>query len=1675
MFNIDKPLKLYCKMLKKLQSKTFKGYLMIAFLLTSAVTWSQTTVTRTFGSFGFSNGQKFPSGQIDDNISFTTEKNNSGTDPAYYNSGGIRLYGGAGDGGSITLTPAAGFVITSVVFTATQPTNADYTVDNGTSVSVTASSGSYTINGINAATSLRFRNAASSTSGHVRVNGVTVTYSQSGVTGAPTITATGVSNGTDSYIGGASIAIASVTEGAVIHYTTDGTDPTTASATYSAPFNITGTTTIKALATATDLETSGITEKTFTITQPATAVLPYSEAFNNTLADWTNVSVSGNRPWVADSKGAYGNGYPDPSLESWLVSPKFTGVTGNFAASFDYEVPYTGQPLEVLYSTNYDGYSAPSTATWSTLTSISATSTGSSSTGNILVPVNSNVHIAFKYITASSAPHSAFYISNFVANVAPPTVTTTQIVADVNTITTATSGGTITQANGTVSQKGIVWDTNANPTTSLTTKTEQGEGTGTNPETFVSNITGLLPNTLYYYRAYAINQHGTAYGTEYSFTTRAYAPGAPVVTEPNSTTLTVAIAENGNNAATKYSIRVNGGIYTNAFVQDNGSVGTAEVFLTAEEWGSTIIQGLATTTTYTFDSRARNNAAALTNWSATATGTTTASTVPALILSEAALEFGNICLNEYATGSFSFTGQTLSQPTTLVVSAIDGYSFSATETGNYTSTLTIENYNGSEITVWVRLTPATEQSYDTDIQVDGQGDNATAVLDLAATGTGINTPGTALTNALPAEDIAEDAAILSGTANKSCSDITEYGFEYSTTPGFTSGTVIISTDVSSGNFIAMIDNLTPATTYYYKSYITDASGTQYGAERSFVTASLTAPVTTAGTEIGQTSFTANWTPVTGATEYRLDVSPYESFGSGELATDLFFSEYVEGSGNNKFIEIYNGTKQPIDLSDYRLRLYSNGNTVAGSSVQLSGILQPFSTIVYKNSSSPDVASAIDNAAVNYNGDDALDLYKISTNSIVDIFGTIGQRPSGSWSTGSGANQIKTADMSLRRKPTVTGGITVNPGNGFPALATEWDAYPVDTFDGLGSHDFNYKPAYVSGYENLPVNGTSAVVTGLTDNTTYYYKVRAYSSTQTSADSNITSVTTLIGNVTWTIPANGTVAAWVPNVTPDETINAIISADYNTATNGSFVSKNLTLSQNATFTVASGTTATVYGTVNNLAAPANFVVENNASLLQNSDAANTGDITVIRNSNSLYRHDYTMWSSPVSGTQTMQAFSPKTATDRFYEYRYGTNSSNKEVEAYFLVQPTATFETAHAYLIRMPNLLPDVPGYDAIAAPATFEGTFIGTANNGTINRSLSTEGNRYTSVGNPYPSPISVYDFFMDDNNRNALADLTGLYLWRKKNNSATSSYAVLSLAGLIVNSGNEAGGQDMVDFFPDGNEDDNKQWTLAPGQGFIVRTKENAVNPQVNFTNSMRRPASVNGNPFFKTAQPAGNGSRYWINITDAKANNSQTLVAYRAGASKEIDFGYDARRFNDNSLSVYTTAANQQLSIQARPEFDATDVVNLGYNAPAAGTFTISLNRKDGVFNNGQEIFLTDNAEGIIYNLKNGAYSFTTEAGNFNSRFELRYVNIPLNTDVPVLDAGSIAVYKTGNTININSGATLMQNVTIFDIRGRQLTSVANINNTETAITNLVAEQQVLIVQIATDKGTVSKKIVF
>lgn len=562
------------------------------------------------------------------------------------------------------------------------------------------------------------------------------------------------------------------------------------------------------------------------------------------------------------------------------------------------------------------------------------------------------------------------------------------------------------------------------------------------------------------------------------------------------------------------------------------------------------------------------------------------------------------------------------------------------------------------------------------------------------------------------------------------------------------------------------------------------------------------------------------------------------------------------------------------------------------------------------------------------------------------------------------------------------------------------------------------------------NTSTYLATNITGTT--YYRVVATSGVCSAA----TSASVMVGvggSSTW----NGSV--W-SNGVPTSSMTATISGNYNVAANLSACS--LTVDNGAVVVIPSGYDVNLNGALT--VTSGSFTLENNANLLQSTNASNSGNIIVKRNSSAIRRQDYTLWASPVSG-QGLLAFSPLTVTaptSRFYQYNSEDNVYNS------ITAPGATsFADAKGYLIRVANNHPTFPW--------VWSGQFNGVPHNGTYNYTLYNNGTgkRYNLLGNPYPSPILAQAFVSGN------SGITGtLYFWRETNGDINNNpYCIWSPAagGTFVTNGEDA----VADL----------QGVIQTGQGFFVEAT--ASGSTVSFTNAMR--VGNHANQFFRTGSVASapadaENHRIWLNVTNESGAFCQTVVGYIAGATNSYDEGFDAHTIVEATTQLYTFVDNQKLAIQCKAlPFDVTDVVPVVFKATTAGTYNITIDHVDGLFLAGQPIYIKDNVTGSQHLLNDGAYTFTTDAGEFTSRFEIVYA-AALGSDNPTL-ANEVRIVRSGEGFIINSGRWVMDDVKVFDIRGRLLRTLEDINDSQIGFT--VGEaNQVLIVKIKSDTGQIA-----
>jgi len=197
-------------------------------------------------------------------------------------------------------------------------------------------------------------------------------------------------------------------------------------------------------------------------------------------------------------------------------------------------------------------------------------------------------------------------------------------------------------------------------------------------------------------------------------------------------------------------------------------------------------------------------------------------------------------------------------------------------------------------------------------------------------------------------------------------------------------------------------------------------------------------------------------------------------GSNNIV-ELFFSEYLEGSGNNKALEIANITENPINLSAYSIKKQSNGAGDWINELPLTGTIavnDVFVMIHYQADNNVLLAQADligpttgGGTPVNFNGNDPVGLFKNGV--LIDVIGVLDD------------SAFNFADMTLRRKDAIKKpNTTYTPG--------EWDLFPQNTFDGIGYHGNtastnNYLMDSVTFFPN-PANG-NIIFFKTTENTT----------------------------------------------------------------------------------------------------------------------------------------------------------------------------------------------------------------------------------------------------------------------------------------------------------------------------------------------------------------------------------------------------------------------------------------------------------------------------------------------------------------------------------------------------------------------------------------------------------------
>ncbi|TJY38133.1 T9SS type A sorting domain-containing protein [Pontimicrobium aquaticum] len=561
----------------------------------------------------------------------------------------------------------------------------------------------------------------------------------------------------------------------------------------------------------------------------------------------------------------------------------------------------------------------------------------------------------------------------------------------------------------------------------------------------------------------------------------------------------------------------------------------------------------------------------------------------------------------------------------------------------------------------------------------------------------------------------------------------------------------------------------------------------------------------------------------------------------------------------------------------------------------------------------------------------------------------------------------------------------------------------------------------------------------------------------------------------------------PSGTPTLNDPVIINDNYNSTTNGSFSTCNLTVNNSYTLTIANNTYVEVE---NDIVVNGSIIVQPKGSVVQindNSSVTNNGNITVNKETAPANKwYEYTYWSSPVENETIGGALSDADIGRRFWY-----NAENY-LDATMETNNNNTSETGQddidddgndwVYANAADTMIPGV-GYasthDQVAfnfSPGNqFVYSFHGAFNNGEITvpvyrNDSETNDNNWNFIGNPYPSAIDA-DVFLTTNSIIATNiphhNLTldgALFLWSQNTvpsdtangnqnlNFASSDYAVINAVGEI------AGGDGVT-----------PTRYIPSGQGFFVvysddATPDTTVNDisrgTVVFNNSMR--VTDNNDQFFRTTHNT-KMNKLWLNLTSDNGVFKQILVAYVQNATDDDDgMAYDTpRNLSSNAAAIlYSTIENntKKFVIQGKAinSIDKDEVISIGYKTSidVPTIYSISIAQLEGGFLTNNAVYLKDNLLNKLHNLKVSDYNFTSNVGEFNDRFEIVFSQDALSLNEQLIGSNQLSIieHANGNVQFKLNASNSMTNIKIIDLQGRILYNFDVSNNDETlSLSNL------------------------
>lgn len=536
-----------------------------------------------------------------------------------------------------------------------------------------------------------------------------------------------------------------------------------------------------------------------------------------------------------------------------------------------------------------------------------------------------------------------------------------------------------------------------------------------------------------------------------------------------------------------------------------------------------------------------------------------------------------------------------------------------------------------------------------------------------------------------------------------------------------------------------------------------------------------------------------------------------------------------------------------------------------------------------------------------------------------------------------------------------------------------------------------------------------------------------------------------GNIkTW----NG---SWSPNA-PTLADPVVISAPYAA---GSFACNSITLNANVTLS-GTETLEIVYGS----SGTGKVILSSEASLVQREKTSAAPPIELTKTTRPMKRFDYVYWGAPITADafaqlNTAQAAGATLANafDAKYKYVAGDISTSGGWQALTATTP------GNGFITRVKEQAPLITAVASAAINVKFDGI----ANNGDVTVPVSqvggTSARNNNLLANPYPSAIDA-DKFLTENS--TLLDGV-IYLWKAQTTNdgaaqlyTNADYIAYTKAGTTAYLGT--------------GTDNAFSGKIASGQGFKVKALGNG---NALFTNCMRVVGS--NSQFYRINDFATNNTetvdRFKVNLQTSTGIANQVLVAYLPQSTLAYDYMYDAELYSVSPTKMYSVLDNdtKKLAINARPTFENTDEVTVGFTKETAANTQMSFNvvEKEGLFASNQiPIYLHDNQLNVYHDFATGPYVFNTTSQENNTRFKIVYQNALLGNDS--FDSNITIATLNDNILKVASKVTIDE-VKVFDMTGRLIVEVTPKNNDITFEADFNQAVGVYIVKVKLTNGQI------